>query len=148
MRDNFNIALKRSKREQHSFVKWWHRNSYKIFRIILFPIWFIVLIRNEVHESIYKNMEWSDSRTVRILDKILPYKVEICDDELCYCAEWSNPWATGRHLHFSDKIYGRKFNYEILEYLKSKYQIDGYEKRLESPSVFEHWIVFKKQPNN
>lgn len=137
MRKNFDVALKRCKRRRHSF-------GAQILRVLLFPIWIVVLIKNEISESIYRNMEWSDSRAIRILDKVLPHEVEICDDELCYCTEWHNPWAIGHHLHFGDKIYARKFNYEILEYLKTKYQIDGYEKRLELPSDFEHWIVFSK----
>lgn len=142
MERSFDSILKKRNRKHIKFVKWWHRNCHKIFRCVLFPIWIVVLIKNEISENIYRNMEWQESRTIRILDKILPYEVEICDDELCYCIEWSNPWATNRYLHFGDRIYGSKYNYKILEYLKSEYQIDGYEKYFESPSDFEHWIVF------
>lgn len=140
MRKNFDAALKKLKRKRHSY-------SAQILRVLLFPIWVIVLIKNEIYESIYRSTQWSDSRTTRILDKVLPYEVEICDDELCYCTEWRNPWSTGNRLHFSDKIYGRKFNYEILRYLETMYQIDGYKKRLESPSGFERWIVFSRKNN-
>lgn len=137
MRKNFDAALKKRKRKRHSY-------GTQILRILLFPIWGIILIKNEIFESIYRNTEWSDSRTTHILDRVLPHTVEICDNELCYCTEWSNPWATGNRLHFGDRVYGRKFNYEILKYLETMYQIDGYKKRLESPSGFEHWIVFSR----
>lgn len=137
MRKNFDAVLKKRKRK-------WRSYGTQILRILLFPIWVIILIKNEIFESIYRNTKWSDSRTNRILDRVLPHTVEICDNELCYCAEWSNPWATGNRLHFGDRVYGRKFNYEILKYLETMYQIDGYKKRLESPSGFEHWIVFSR----
>lgn len=137
MRKNFDAALKKCKRKRNGC-------GIKILRVLLFPIWVVVLIKNEIFESIYRNTEWSDFRTTCILDKVLPHTVEICGDELCYCTEWSNPWSTGNRLHFGDKIYGRKFNYKILKYLETTYQIDGYKKRLESPSAFEHWIVFSR----
>jgi len=143
MKDKFDALLER-KTTESSAKKWWRTNRYKVLRIILFPIWIVVLAKNEVDESLYRNAQWSESRADRIIGKIVPQKLEVCDNELCYCLEWSEPWTNSACLHFGDKIFGRKFSHEIAKYLKENYQVDGYKKRLESPSPFEHWVIFSK----
>ena len=143
MKDELDALLER-KTTESSMKNWWRVNQYNFFRIIFFPIWIVVLVKNEVSESRYRNIQWSESRADRIIAKTVPPKLEVCDDELCYCLEWREPWANSARLHFGDKIFGCKFNHEIAEYFKESYQVDGYKKRLESPSPFEHWVIFSK----
>ena len=115
-----------------------------ILRIVLFPIWIVVLIKNEVQDSWYRNTQWSESKADHIINKTVPEKLEVCDDELCYCLEWTEPWTHSIRLHFGDKIFGRKFSHEIKKYFEEDFQVDGYKKRLDSPSLFEHWVIFSK----
>lgn len=143
MKDKFDALLERKTTESH-MKRWWNTNRYKVCRVIFFPIWIVVLVKDEVCESRYRNIQWSESRADRIIAKTVPQKLEVCDDELCYCLEWQEPWENSSRLHFGDKIFGRKFSHEIAKYLKEDYQVDGYQKRLESPSPFEHWVVFQK----
>ena len=105
MKDKFDALLER-KTTESSAKKWWRTNRYKVLRIILFPIWIVVLAKNEVDESLYRNAQWSESRADRIIGKIVPQKLEVCDNELCYCLEWSEPWTNSACLHFGDKILG------------------------------------------
>ena len=32
----------------------------------------------------------------------------------------------------------------IKKYFEEDFQVDGYKKRLDSPSLFEHWVIFSK----
>ena len=88
--------------------------------------------------------QWSESKADHIINKTVPEKLEVCDGELCYCLEWTEPWTHSIRLHFGDKIFGRKFSHEIKKYFEEDFQVDGYKKRLDSPSLFEHWVIFSK----
>lgn len=143
MKNKLDALLERKTTESPA-KKWWRTNKHKVFRVIFFPIWIVVLVKNEASENWYRSVQWSESRAGRIIEKTVPPKLEVCDDELCYCLEWREPWANSARLHLGDKIFGRKFSHEIAEYFKESYQVDGYKKRLESPSPFEHWVIFSK----
>ena len=108
MKDELDALLER-KTTESSMKNWWRVNKYKVFRIIFFPIWIVVLVKNEVSESRYRNIQWSESRADRIIAKTVPPKLEVCDDELCYCLEWREPWANSARLHFGDKIFVANF---------------------------------------
>ena len=147
MKNKFDTVLEKKFQEQqsqYSLRKWCRTNKHKVFREVLFPIWIIFMAREKASEHIYSHLQWSEARTIRLLDKSLPPILEIDGNELCYCLEWNDPWLYGSHIPIWNRSYGRKFRSAIIDYLKADYQVHGYDKRLETISDFEHWIIFKK----
>lgn len=85
--------------------RWWNTNRYKVCRVIFFPIWIVVLVKDEVCESRYRNIQWSESRADRIIAKTVPQKLEVCDDELVLLPRMAR--ALGKQ--FKTAFWGQNF---------------------------------------
>lgn len=132
----FDDRLQKESRE-HPIRKWWNSNSYKVFRIILFPIWLFILAR-DCHEAHLKEKAiFSKERAKALLDKYLP---KIFANELKYEPEGvllRDTGYFGYQLRFrtdlkiprrkqKDIVFRDKFFPQILEYLWNEYEIDGW----------------------
>ena len=42
------IKAMNRKPKNNKFSKWWSANGYKVLRVILFPLWLIVIVSNKI----------------------------------------------------------------------------------------------------
>lgn len=121
--------------------KWWHKNNYKVMRIIFFPIWACIWMwENKIEPWIRSRNAWSDSRANEILSYYIPR----------FC-KWD---AEKKQFYFFDNGYGwslklakkhlkrkdRKFweynashcwnGGNMRAYLVEKFELDGFTKKV------------------
>lgn len=132
----FDNQIRRESRER-SVRKWWDNNSYKVFRMILFPVWLFILVRERHDTYLRKKAAFSKERAKALLDKYLP---KIFANELKYESDGvllTNSDDFGYQLGFrtdlkiprrkrKDIIFRDKFFPQILEYLWNEYEIEGW----------------------
>lgn len=116
---------------------WFGRNGYKIVRVLLFPAWFYVIIRDKYRKVRREKMVYSDQQAKFLLDKYLPYHVKNWLEEDGsflmfryagqYCGEldFYNFASKMKRKHAS---YFNKFITKIERYFIDQYEIDGYTK--------------------
>ena len=140
------IQIEFEKKNKMTLSKWWDKNGYKIMRVILFPIYLIVLLNEKRKDAAYKSLEYTDEKCKRYLDKVMPKMVarhcedanEIlissCDDmgdiEFSDFRRCKNKKAARFFLRFSQKV---------KEYILEEYVIEGYKKM-----VLNNWTHWEK----
>ena len=72
---------KKKRRENNKFRKWWRKNDYKVWRVLLFWIWIPIKLFCDADDKKYKTMQYSDETTKKYLDKVLPYLVSYWGEE-------------------------------------------------------------------
>lgn len=45
---NAEVKKAMEKKTTFNFYKWWHKNSYKIMRVVLFPVWIGYVLKRKV----------------------------------------------------------------------------------------------------
>lgn len=140
------------RKKKPSFRKWWSKNGYKVGRVVLFPIWFYVIIRDKAKEKSYKELTYSDEMCNKYLDKVLPQIIlsRGCTNEIVI-----TNYDDGGDIEFSDlswnlrtknkkaKRFLSKFSTEVQEFILNEYQIEGYE-RVTATNWME-WQALKKR---
>lgn len=84
--------------------KWWRNNNYKVYRVILFPIWCGVLAKRRFDCWVASRNEWSEARADEIFQYLIPR-----------CAEWD---AGAKEFYFFDNGMGWAQHYN--KHLKRK----------------------------
>lgn len=121
-----------------------------IKKILISPIYLIVLVFDKISNFMYDNQKWSDKKTTHIINKYLPKIADIVtspEDErgFWYCLEWHD-WIWRDNCKWYDKVYITKHNSAIVKFLHDDYiPPTGYKKELsERYYGEEHWIrVYK-----
>lgn len=126
--------------------EWWGRNGYKVWRVVLFPVWAVIWSKNKIEEKRYNALKWDDERATTILDKTLPSLLDKDEDgTLWYFSDWRPYFYNRRGIHGKNKRFAYKYNATICEFLFEKYQIEGYEKTIEKVTYNVCAIKFRKR---
>ncbi len=72
--------------------KWWEKNDYKVYRIIFFPLWIALIIKDKIVNYLNSQQVWNEERANNILNYYVPR----------YC-EWDND---KKEFYFFDNGYG------------------------------------------
>lgn len=78
------------------FCKWWRKNNYKIYRLVLFPIWCGIVIKEKIDKYIAKRNVWNEIRAEEILNYYIPRS-----------SDWDND---AKEFFFFDNGLGWYFN--------------------------------------
>lgn len=130
---------KENKRKNNKLRRWYRKNRYKIWRIILFPFWIYDILETKHRNNNYKKMRFSNEVCKEYLDKVMPFMI------LNYCEDTDRFFISNYHeagdiniFDFFDtninkkykKIsrYFGKFNGYLFDYILNEYEIDGYKK--------------------
>ena len=141
----------KDKQKKHPIRDWWDKNGYKVLRVILFPIWWYIVIKEKLSDYRYDHTEWDEKRTNEILNYYVPNFSEWDEKEktlfffdngygwnLCYAK---------KYLKRKDFYYWDKFaSLKIRDYLIEKFELEGFEKQI-IDSGCSSWteIVFKQR---
>lgn len=59
-------AMNRKEPKTTKIREWWHKNDYKVYRIIFFPIWIATLLSTKFTKWLNSRQRWSDERANEI----------------------------------------------------------------------------------
>ena len=120
-----------------NFKKWWKKNGYKIARVILFPIWFVLWISDKIEDWEYSRNKWDVGRAKEILDYYVPRYCEYDKrDEAFYFFDNGYGWdysLAKKHLKRKDRIFWKRnasYGGEMRNYLINEYELEGFTKEV------------------
>ena len=143
-KENLTTEQNKTAFRNNKLFKWWRKNSYKVWRVVLFPVWICVLALDKYKHYRYKSLTFSEEYCKKCIDKILPkfvihynedpqcILISDCDDfgyimfvDLCgihnYC--YAEKHGCKKEIRFT-----RKFVEQTRKYIIEKYEINGYNK--------------------
>ena len=127
-------------KKEHKMRQWWHKNGYKVSRVILFPLWLGDLAWEAINKHLNSKQEWNEERANEILSYYIPRYAEWNEKEQCFYffdngMGWSMAQAK-KYLKRKDrrfwKVNSGWWGYKMREYLMEKFQLEGFTKELGS----------------
>lgn len=125
-------------KKEHKARKWWRKNGYKVWRVVLFPLWFGSLAWNELNKRLNRKQEWNEERANEILNYYIPRRSEWNEKEQCFYffdngMGWSMALAK-KYLKRKDRRFWKVncgwWGGKMREYLVDKFQLEGFTKEL------------------
>ena len=125
-------------KKEHKARKWWRKNGYKVWRVVLFPVWACIKVKEKITEQLDNQQVWSEERANEILNYYIPRASHWHDEEKClYFFDNGMGWNLAlakRYLKRKDRrfwqIYTGFFGGKIREYLIDKFQLEGFTKEV------------------
>ena len=125
------------KNKKHPIRKWWNKNGYKVMRVVLFPIWIGMVIKEKINKYLNSRQAWSDKRAKEILNYYVPRKASWCEeDKTFYFFDNGMGWGnlSKKHLKLKDrrwwKVHCGFWGGDIRHYLIDKFELEGFTKEL------------------
>lgn len=136
----FDYAKKSNRRKRWWIIRIKNYNFY-IWGLLFVPF---ILLSDKFKSWQYNRLEWNETTAKKVLDYVLPYKLEWVEEDNAYyyCMDWIPSFA--KHAPLSYKKWARKFNHQIAEYLRDKYEHENYIKSCENDG-YDEWIKFEKK---
>ena len=148
---NAEVIKAMNKKKEHILRKWWNRNGYKIMKVIFFPIWWSIKIKEKIKPYLTCKYKWDDNRAQEILSYYIP-RVADWDEEDKTFYFFDNGFGWGlkynqKKLKFRDRKWW-KYNCDfwggkIRSYLIENFELEGFTK--EVGNCYDGWteICFK-----
>lgn len=132
------------KREKRRRRKTPSYKGYAFRNWLVYPLGVISVEMDLAHARKYNALKWTDEKALEVINK---YFVKICDyeeetKELSFSTEWHRPWEV--HADRKDKLWCKKFSFELTQYVKNLYEIEGFKKSF-GEGYDSDWIIFTKQ---
>lgn len=121
--------------------KWWKKNCYKVYRVILFPLWACSWMwDNKIEPWIHSRNTWSDARANEILSYYIPRRCDWdAEKKQFYFFDNGYGWNLGlakKYLKLKDRKFW-KYNAfrgwnggNMRAYLVEKFELDGFTKTI------------------
>lgn len=131
--------------------KWWRKNSYKIARIVLFPIWIIYLTNQKIQNKLNSHEKWSEEKANEILSYYIPRRCNWEEaNKTLYFFDNGYGWSFNcakKYLKRKDyrfwKLYSGCFGGQIRRYLIDSFEIENFKKEIENCYDSQTEISFK-----
>lgn len=137
------------KREPSKLRKWWRKNDYKVWRVILFPIWIGTIIGKKIENYLNSRNKWSEERADEILQYYIPRRAEWCAEEKAFCF-FDNGFGWGTAKKYLKRRDRRFWNnnigfcgWRLREYLINEFELEGFTKEVGNCSDSWTEIIFK-----
>lgn len=116
--------------------KWWNKNSYRVNRVIFFPLWLGMVANEKIQKKLDERTKWSVERTIEILNHYVPSYSKWNEDKKCFWYfnngyGWLLTYAK-KHIKRKDYRYWKCHQYAIRDYLIKTYEMEGFEKEVNS----------------
>lgn len=130
--------------------KWWRNNNYKVYRVILFPIWFGVLAKERFDHWVISRNEWSEARADEIFQYLIPRECEWdAEDKAFYFFDNGMGWAQhyNKYLKRKDRNFWKTHRGwgggKLRTYLIKNFELEGFKK--EAGNCYDGWteVSFK-----
>ena len=132
------IKAMQGNKKEHKARKWWRKNGYKVWRVVLFPLWAGEILWNEINKRLNDRQAWNEERANEILNYYIPR-----------CSDWDEETQSffffdnglGWNLSLAKKYLKRKdrrfwkvntgwWGGKMREYLIEKFQLEGFTKEV------------------
>lgn len=143
-------AMNKKPRKDSNLKKWWRKNGYKVWRVVLFPLWAFVWSRDKIKTYLNARTEWSESRANEILNYYVPRFADWDkNDKTFYFFDNGYGWSMGfakKYLRLKDrrfwKLYASWCGGRVRDYLINNFELEGFTK--EVGNCWDGWteIIF------
>lgn len=143
--------IKAMNRKEAKVRRWWRKNGYKVMRVIFFPIWISIKVKEKIRIHLDSKLEWSEERADEILNYYIPRKARwSAEDKSFYFADNGMGWGMGynqKKIKLRDRRWWRMYTSawggEVRTYLINKFELEGFEKIV--GDTYDSWteITFK-----
>lgn len=139
------------KQKKHPIRKWWNKNGYKVMRVVLFPIWWGIVLKDKITAWLNSRQKWNSERVDQILSYYIPRRANWNEEEKTfYFFDNGMGWNIGSAKKFL-KMKDRRFwynhsgfgGYRIREYLIDCFELEGFKKEVLDTSDGWTEITFK-----
>ena len=135
---NKEIIKAMQSKQEHKARKWWRKNSYKVWRVVLFPLWMLALLKDKITAYLNSRQEWNEDRANEILNYYIPRRSQWVDKEQTfYFFDNGMGWAYGcakYYLKRKDRRFWKVncgwWGGKMREYLIEKFQLEGFTKEV------------------
>jgi hypothetical protein len=120
------------------FKKWWSKNGYKVMRVILFPLWGVIVVSNKIDHYLDSRQKWSEERANEIFNYFVPRNADWDAEDktfyLCFNSFGWNLSSARRYLKRKDRRFWCNHNGfwggELRKYLIEEFELEGFTKEL------------------
>lgn len=147
---NFEYAKKKAEKEKekrdNAGKKLWmvYKDNYA-FPIFLFPVYWLALILEAIQKWESNLYQWSDNKAAKMANYIIPQFLSYDEDEDSYYFPVSFGYSNYyKCVPFWHRRWVKKFEYPLMEFIKTIYQKKGYDKMFYE-QYGEEYVVFKKR---
>ena len=124
-------------KKEHKIRKWWNKNNYKVFRVILFPLWIGSIMLEKIHAWLNSKEKWSEERATEILAYYIPRRSEWdAENKSFYFFDNGLGWnikLAKKYLKLKDRRFWKVHAYwggKIRDFLMNKFELEGFTKEL------------------
>lgn len=148
-------AMNKKEKVESKFQKWWKKNRCKIMRIVLFPLWLLIKLFEQIDRWDANRNKWNEERAYKVLSYYIPRRAEWCEKEKdFYFFDNGLGWNIGsakKYLKLRDRDWWKHHvgwcGGKIRSYLINNFELDGFEKEVLDTSDGWTEIVFKMIEN-
>jgi hypothetical protein len=145
-------AMNRKETKISKFRKWWSKNSYKVYRVIFFPIWIASILMEKIVKWLNSRQAWSDERAKEILDYYIPRRAQWdAEEQEFYFFDNGYGWSLSsarKYLKLKDRRFWNNHKGfcggDIRYYLIDTFELEGFTKEVGECSSSWTEITFKK----
>ena len=125
-------------KKEHKIRKWWHKNGYKIWRVVLFPVRLGIQAWNKINSHLNAKQKWSEKRATEILNYYIPRRAEWDEEDQCFYffdngMGWNIKLAK-RYLKLKDRRFWKVncawWGSKMRKFLMNKFELEGFTKEL------------------
>lgn len=126
--------------------KWYGSYGYILWRVVLFPIWLGTICYDKIIQWFNKKTVWTSKRAQEILDYYVPRRSQW--DSIAnsfYFYDNGYGWHIAhakRYLKRKDYRFWKKYRHEIRNYLINSFELEGFNKTVNSSWFEETEIEF------
>ena len=125
-------------KKEHKAREWWNKNGYKILRVVLFPLWIGVLLKDTIEKHLNNKQGWNEQRANEILNYYIPRRATW--DKEVQCFDFFDN-GLGWYLGYAKKFLKRKdrrfwkrncncHGGKMRDYLVNNFQLEGFTKEV------------------
>ena len=145
-------AMNKKEPKTSKIREWWHKNDYKVYRVIFFPIWIASILCAKVTKWLNSRQGWSNERANEILNYYVPRRATWnAEEQEFYFFDNGFGWSLAhakRYLKRKDRRFWEVHNGwcggDIRDYLIKEFELEGFTKEVLECSSSWTEIIFKK----
>lgn len=131
-------AMNKKEVKPNNIKKWWRKNSHKVARVVFFPIWWGICLKEKIKTYLNSRNEWSEERANEIFNYYIPRKAEWSEEEKTFfiCHNWFGWYfkSAKKHLKFKDRRFWKVNNGlrggDLRRYLINEFELEGFKKEI------------------
>lgn len=139
------IKAMNKKEKAHPIRDWWHKNGYKVLRVVLFPVWIVLVVVEKIERWLNNREAWTATRADEILSYYVPrYASWDAENKSFYFFDNGYGWSLSfakKHLKRKDRRWWDVNNGfvggRIRSYLIDEFELEGFAK--EVGNCYDGW---------